>query len=371
MQAGDLRASLAYSRRAARNAERVFAHDEALKFLEQARESAEALQRADDAARNRRADRRHPRSRAARRIPPSRATSARWPASRMPRARAAIKAKIGSVYCAVGDPRGVPYLEQALAELDPRDADQRARARHRADGPLLPLSHRAPQGDRIARARAAAGRAARRSADSLSDHPNVPRGRASASARVRRVAIAGRGPASRSGSGRGFPVAIANGYEFLGENAAARGHWDEALAYGTKDREEGTQGRGAGARRVGASSASRRDCTARATLAEARAMTEEALALCEQIGEIRLATWLGPMAALDLRRPGRPRGRARDRGAQFRARRRDSSRCCSRRGPCTASATRRCTAAISPPPSMPTSATCRSCAKRRTASPSS
>ena len=45
--AGDLAKSMAYSRRAARDAERMYAHDEALKFLEQARESAEALRRID------------------------------------------------------------------------------------------------------------------------------------------------------------------------------------------------------------------------------------------------------------------------------------------------------------------------------------
>jgi predicted ATPase len=49
-QAGDLAGSLAYSRRAAQDAERVFAHDEALKFLAQARESAEALGLADELA---------------------------------------------------------------------------------------------------------------------------------------------------------------------------------------------------------------------------------------------------------------------------------------------------------------------------------
>ena len=43
-------ASLA-RRRAARNSARVFALDEALKFLDQARESAEALHRDDDLAR--------------------------------------------------------------------------------------------------------------------------------------------------------------------------------------------------------------------------------------------------------------------------------------------------------------------------------
>ena len=47
LQAGDFRAR-SVTHRAAANAERVFAHDEALKFLEQAREAAEALNRPGD-----------------------------------------------------------------------------------------------------------------------------------------------------------------------------------------------------------------------------------------------------------------------------------------------------------------------------------
>ena len=53
MHAGELPKSLAYSRRAALEAERVFAHDEAIKFLEQARESADALHQLADAERDR------------------------------------------------------------------------------------------------------------------------------------------------------------------------------------------------------------------------------------------------------------------------------------------------------------------------------
>ena len=119
MQAGDLPRSLAYAQRAARNATRVFALDEALKFLDQARESAEALHRDDDARAHRRADRRHSRIARNARNPRSTVTSVRSPARRAPDARAALKAKIGSVYCQVGDARGLPYLEEALAELDP------------------------------------------------------------------------------------------------------------------------------------------------------------------------------------------------------------------------------------------------------------
>jgi len=119
MHAGDLSKSLTYSRRAAANAERVFAHDEVLEFLVQARESAEALHRAIDL---------HAIDEAIGDIHETRGTT--HPAvesfqqalagATTPEARARLKAKIGNVYCAVGDPRGLPYLEEALAELDPR-----------------------------------------------------------------------------------------------------------------------------------------------------------------------------------------------------------------------------------------------------------
>ena len=119
MQAGDLPRSLTYSRRAAANAERVFAHDEALKFLEQARESAEALHHTDDlhAIDEQIGDihdmrgTTHPAVESFQRALAGATDTA---------ARAALNAKIGKAYCAIGDARGLPYLEQALAELDPR-----------------------------------------------------------------------------------------------------------------------------------------------------------------------------------------------------------------------------------------------------------
>ena len=183
MQAGDLPRSLTYSRRAAANAERVFAHDEALKFLEQARESAEALHHTDDlhAIDEQIGDihdlrgTTHPAVESFQRALAGATATA---------ARAALNAKIGKAYCAIGDARGLPYLEQALAELDPRTADQLAGIGDGANGPLLSLSDRAHQGDRIARARAAFGRAARRPGDAVR-RLHVPRWRPSAPAELR------------------------------------------------------------------------------------------------------------------------------------------------------------------------------------------
>ena len=83
-----------------------------------------------------------------------------------------------------------------------------------------------------------------------------------------------------------FPAAIAAGYEFLAENAAGRGHWDDALALRRAGSRRRAQGRLAGARRVEPSSARRRVCTARASWRRPATAAEAALELCEQIGEI-------------------------------------------------------------------------------------
>ena len=294
MQAGDLERSLTYAQRAARNAERLFAHDEALQFLAQARESAEALQRADalPAIDEETGDIHAARGTTVPAVASYERALAGNPSS--PRI-AAIKAKVGAVYCAVGDPRGVPYLTQALAELDP-----------------------AAQTSELARATALMGRyhhyrtehrkaiewleRARVLAEPLGDPHTVSTiqtFRAGAhqhlleydeSDRWARASIA-------LGERARFPLAIASGYEFLGENAAARGHWQEALAAGRRDYEEGTKA-GALARVAWARFCLAQGFHGQGALAEGRKETEEALALCEEIGEIRLAAWLAPLAAM-------------------------------------------------------------------------
>ena len=162
MHAGELAKSLDYSRRAARDAERVFAHDEALEFLEQAREAAEALQRAGRAA-----------SRSTKQmgdIHEARGTTQPAVAS-YERALADGDGSRGARGAQRQDRNHVLQRRRSARAALPRggardarsrDADERARRRDGVDGPLLPLSHRAPQSDRVSPARAGARRAARR-----------------------------------------------------------------------------------------------------------------------------------------------------------------------------------------------------------------
>ena len=292
-QAGDLARALAYSRRAAADAERVFAHDEALKFLEQARESAEALKRSDDlAAVDEQIGDIHEMRGVIRDAVDSyeRALSA----ATTREARAALKAKIGNAYVPLGDPRGLARLEESLVELDP-----------------------ATQTNALALATALVGRyyhyrtehtkaiefleRARQLAEPLDDPAtlsNICTFLAGAhqhlmqydeSDRWARASIA-------IGERKQFPSAIASGNEFLAENAAGRGLWSEALAFAALDAQEGHK-IGSLARVAWSEFCRVQALHGMGELAEAYAAALQALAMCERIGEGRLATWIEPLAA--------------------------------------------------------------------------
>jgi tetratricopeptide (TPR) repeat protein len=294
--AGDLQKSLTHSRRAARNAERVFAHDEALKFLEQARESAAALNRADElAAVDEQIGDIHEARGMIRLAVESYERALSGAATRQ--ARAAIKARIGNAYVPVGDPRGLACLEQALSELDAKT-----------------------QTNALALATALVGRyyhyrtehrkaiefleRARQLAEPLGDPEtlcNIYSYLAGAhqhllqyveSDRWARVSIA-------LGERTKFPAAIALGNEFLAENAGGRGHWDNAAAFAAQDEEQGRK-IGSLARVAWSGFPRVQAFHGKGELVAARAAALAALGLCEQIGEERLATWLDPALATVL-----------------------------------------------------------------------
>ena len=294
MQAGDLLRSLAYARRAARNAMQVFALDEALKFLEQARESAEALHRDDDIALidEQMGDTHDSRGTTQ---PAVESFERALAYARGRGARAALKAKIGRVYCQIGDERGLPYLEDALAELDPetqthelalstacmgryyhyRTEHRKAiefleRARHMAE-PLDNPSSLIPIYLFLA------GAHQHLLSYKESDHWS-------------RLVIA-------LGERTKNPEAIAGGNEFLSENAAQRGFWDDALAYAELDRINGEKC-GSLARVAWSDFSKVLGLRGKGRLVESRDTVRATLALCEQIGEGRLATWCEPFLAM-------------------------------------------------------------------------
>jgi len=295
-QAGDLERSLAWSRRAARNAVAVFAHDEALQFLEHARESAEALHRPDEVAA---IDEEIGDIHEARGVIPAAVESFERALAQAPtpQRRAALKVKVGNALVPIGDPRGLARLEEALAELNPET-----------------------QTNALALATALVGRyyhyrtehrkaiefleRARKLAEPLDDPPTVCdiyNYLAGAHQHMLLYDESNRWAHASIAVGErtDFGFAIALGNEFLAENAGGRGLWAETLAFAERDREQ--------ARKIGslARTAWSGFCSAtgyygKGELEAARTTCLAALELCEQIGESRLASWVDNAVAVTL-----------------------------------------------------------------------
>ncbi len=117
-ESGDLPRSLRYSLAAAGHARRLSALDDALRYYDQARETAEALDQTGELARIHNAM--------------AEVYSIRGPVNKAVEhydlaisltedstKRAAIKVRAGTEYASVGDARGIDYINAALRELDP------------------------------------------------------------------------------------------------------------------------------------------------------------------------------------------------------------------------------------------------------------
>jgi len=292
-QSGDVEKSLTYSRRAAENAERVFAHDDALKFFRQARDAAETLQRFDalaeideecgDIARLRGE------------IAPAVESYERAFAHAASAAQcAALRVKIGLAYSPIGDKRGVAALEEALTELDPQT-----------------------QGIQVAFALALLGRhyhyhtehhkaieffeRARVIAEPL-DEPSILEmiyaffagayqhlAQHDESDRWAQRCIA-------LGERKNYPEAIALGYEFLSENAFNRGYWDDALHYAEQNYAIGKK-IGSLARVGWANLGLGSGWYGKGELRKAKQALLEGFEIADQLGEVRLACWLESMLA--------------------------------------------------------------------------
>jgi tetratricopeptide (TPR) repeat protein len=296
MQANDLERSFAYSKRAASHAERVFAHDEAIKFLEQARESAEALHRDEELAPidEQIGDTQVARGEVRTAVDSYERALAR---SKSAEARAALKAKIGNAFAPVGDPRGLARLEEALRELNPETQTNTLALALAVVGRYYHYRtehHKALEF--LQRALALA-----EPLDDASTLTDIYTYLAGAhqhllaydeSDRWARISIA-------YGERKNFPAAIAAGNEFLAENLCGRGHWDQAIVHANRDREEGKKV-GSLARVAWSGFPFVQAFFGKGELAAARDAGLESLALCEQIGEERLATWVDAAIGLAL-----------------------------------------------------------------------
>ncbi|HEY6867769.1 MAG TPA: AAA family ATPase [Candidatus Eisenbacteria bacterium] len=288
-ESGDLARAFRYGMAAARQAERVFALDEAVALYERARECAEALERPADLfaterglaavlARRGALAEAVPHFERARDLAPS------------PAERAAVKAALGEVFARVGNPRGLEVLNEALAELDPQT---------QANDLSLAMAmvaryhhHRGRHTQAIEMLEKARG-----IAETAGDPSTITfiytytagafqhLARYEDSDTWARRAIA-------FGERVGHPFSIAAGYEFMAENAVNRGDFDDSEACAERDREIGLKigslDRVAWSRFV--SGLVRR---LRGDLGAAEAAGRECLALCRSLGERRLESLAG------------------------------------------------------------------------------
>jgi tetratricopeptide (TPR) repeat protein len=214
---------------------------------------------------------------------------------RAPADRAALKARIGSVYCQVGDARGLPFLEAALAELDPGTQTNELALSLAFMGRYY--HYRTEQRKAIEFLERA-----RQLAEPLDDAATLAAiysFLAGANQHMLTYPESNRW-ARKSiefGERKNFPHSIANGYEFLAENCAGRGLWKDALAYAERDREFAAKS-GSLARTAWAGFATVQALHGTGELVAARQVAEATLEMCGQIGETRLATWLDPMLTI-------------------------------------------------------------------------
>ncbi|HET7224672.1 MAG TPA: AAA family ATPase [Candidatus Eisenbacteria bacterium] len=234
LESGDLARGLEFARAAAEQAGSVFAHDEALAYLTRARECAEALE--DEAAlsdveertglvHDVRGDLADAVTHYERALEPA-ADDAR---------RAALHNRIADVWVRIGDPRGLPHLEQALRLLDrERQPAQYASALTTRARYAHYQGHHAQAVEELTQALAIAEPAGdpalleRVMSFTAGAYQHLARYEESDAMSRRCIAL---------GERIHDPALIAIGHEFMGENAIGCGRWEEALAHGRRDYE--------------------------------------------------------------------------------------------------------------------------------------
>ena len=293
-QSGDLQHTLSCSMQAAANAEELYAHDEAIGFYLQAREAAEDLNLSEEVAviDARIGDVYILRGETIKAVETLALALA---ATTGPELRAVLKVKIGVAYCHVGDLRGLPFLEEALTELDPvTQVNQVAKARaaigrfhHFRGEHRLALTY-LEEALRLAKPDGSCSTLTNIYAYLSGAHQHLVEFDESDKWAQASIAL---------GDQREYPFAVAVGHEFLAENASLRGLWEDTLYHIGLDQQIGE--------RIGAQDRVAWSTYARSyarwnqgRLIEARQTAEFGLELAERLGENRLATWLEPFLVL-------------------------------------------------------------------------
>jgi tetratricopeptide (TPR) repeat protein/predicted Ser/Thr protein kinase len=235
-ESGDLPRSLRYSLQAADQARRLFASDDALRYYDQAREAAEALDQTGELASIHSAI--------------AEVYSIRGPVNKTienfdlaislthdPQARGAIKARVGTEYASVGDARGIDYINQALQELDSETQSNEVALATAMLGRYY--HYRAIHSKAIEyleKARALAEPSQDPSTLSLiysylaGAHQHLTQYKESMDWARKCIELGERAQT---------PLAAAFGYEFLAEDTMAMGDWRDAIQYAERDREIG------------------------------------------------------------------------------------------------------------------------------------
>jgi len=299
-ESGDLERGLLHGMEAGRQAERLFALDEALGYYERARECAEGLERPAGlfAAERGMAGVHARRGGVAKAVAHFERALGLAPSQAE---RAAIKVGIGEIYARVGDARGLDFLNQALVELD--------RTTQVSDLALtLALvgryhhyrGHHALAIEELEKARALAepvddpGTLEKVYSYLAGAYQHLARYDESDAWARRSIAL---------GERKHDPLAVAVGYEFLAENASSRGHAAKALEYAARDREIGVK--------IGSLDRQAWSCLPTAIAYRILGETEAAgaairscIELCQRIGERRLEFMLRAIVLSRLQADG-------------------------------------------------------------------
>jgi tetratricopeptide (TPR) repeat protein len=294
LQSGDFEKGLSYALRAAEQAQRVYALEDALGYYQQAADCAEGLHRSGQLAEVYRAIGDVQMGRGLFYEARDAFEQALALATRREE-RAVLKTRIGTAYVQPGDERGLGFLREAQAELDPRtQPDELA---HTLTMLGRYYHYRAQHQQSIAYLEKA-----RELAEPLGQAPTLTYiysylagayqhlARFEPSMYWARQCIA-------LGERQNYPLASALGYEFLAETAGVAGESHEAIEYARLDGEIG-QRIGSLDRMAWAAFSRAKPLFDLGNLQEARDVARSNLLLAERYGEKRLMVWLGGLLGL-------------------------------------------------------------------------
>jgi eukaryotic-like serine/threonine-protein kinase len=293
VEGGDHPRALRYLRMAGEEADRVYAHDEALAHYAQARELAQMLELRDEEVAIHRAMARTLEQRGAIEQAVKHYQQA-LALSGDTGEQALLKAQIGIVFTDIGDERAGGYLEAALGELDRKTMPGAVAGVLAAMGRV---EHYRGQHRRalefIEEARTLA-----ESADDPATLTEIYTYLAGAYQHLARYeeSMAWARASIRLGEERNSARATMLGYEFLAEDSTILGRWQDGLEYAGTEREMGRR-TGAQIRMAWAEMSLAHGWHGLGELDQALASAEASLALAEATGELRLSVLAGAVLA--------------------------------------------------------------------------